>query len=217
MVSNLFFYQVVLIALVWLFLMLSWLWPSEPTAVPPSPSQPVPPPRQRSKKPQPFTGLTCKPRCEACEQALETSMLARPSAPPPKLTSTRGRRRHVATSQHCCPKPDCPYGGWPGWGNISANGHPSGGVWRQLYCCGCQSYFLETHGTIFHGKRVAVDLIVHVVGCLAEGLGIRGTARVFEIDPNTVLGWLVEAADQLRAFSHSIEFSGKTLRSSQYS
>jgi hypothetical protein len=32
-------------------------------------------------------------------------------------------------------------------------------------------------------------------------LGIRGTARVFEIDPNTVLGWLVEAAEQLQAFS----------------
>jgi len=202
MVSNLFFYQVVLIALVWLFFMLSWLWPSEPTAIPPSPSKPVPPPRQRSKKPQPFTGLTCKPRCEACEQALETSMLAPPSAPLPKITSTRGRRHHVATSQHCCPKPACPYGGWPGLGNISANGHPSGGVWRQLYCCGCQSYFLETHGTIFHGKCVAGDLIVHVIGCLAEGLGIRGTARVFELDPNTVLGWLVEAADQLRAFSH---------------
>jgi hypothetical protein len=31
--------------------------------------------------------------------------------------------------------------------------------------------------------------------------GIRGTARVFEVDPNTVLQWLVEAADQLRAFS----------------
>jgi IS1 family transposase len=41
-----------------------------------------------------------------------------------------------------------------------------------------------------------------VIACLAEGLGIRGTARVFEIDPNTVLSWLVEAADQLRAFSH---------------
>jgi IS1 family transposase len=52
-----------------------------------------------------------------------------------------------------------------------------------------------------HGKRVAVELIVHVVACLAEGLGIRATARVFEVDPNTVLQWLVEAADQLRAFS----------------
>jgi IS1 family transposase len=36
---------------------------------------------------------------------------------------------------------------------------------------------------------------------LAEGLGIRATARVFEVDPNTVLHWLVEAAEQLRAFS----------------
>src|SRR4030095_15302057 len=37
--------------------------------------------------------------------------------------------------------------------------------------------------------------------CLAEGLGIRATARVFEVDPTTVLHWLVEAAEQLRAFS----------------
>jgi hypothetical protein len=36
---------------------------------------------------------------------------------------------------------------------------------------------------------------------LAEGLGIRAVARVFEVDPNTVLVWLVEAADHLEAFS----------------
>jgi hypothetical protein len=65
----------------------------------------------------------------------------------------------------------------------------------------CQGYFYETHGTIFHGKRSSPELIVHVIACLAEGLGIRGTARVFEIDPNTVLQWLMEAAEQLQAFS----------------
>jgi hypothetical protein len=32
-------------------------------------------------------------------------------------------------------------------------------------------------------------------------LGIRATARVFEVDANTVLHWLAEAAEQLRAFS----------------
>jgi IS1 family transposase len=42
---------------------------------------------------------------------------------------------------------------------------------------------------------------VRVLACLAEGLGIRGTARVFEVDPNTVLQWLVEAAEQLQAFA----------------
>jgi hypothetical protein len=35
---------------------------------------------------------------------------------------------------------------------------------------------LETHGTLFHGKRLSVELIVRVLACLAEGLGIRATA-----------------------------------------
>jgi hypothetical protein len=50
---------------------------------------------------------------------------------------------------------------------------------------------------------VAVELMVRMLACLAEGLGIRATARVFEVDPNTVLGWLVEAAEHLQAFSRS--------------
>jgi IS1 family transposase len=114
---------------------------------------------------------------------------------------TRGRRRTVDTSQHFCPDQDCSYHGWLGRGNIRANGYPGGQPWRQLQCVSCDGYFSETHGTIFHGKRSSVELIVRVIACLAEGLGIRGTARVFEIDPNTVLGWLVEAAEQLKAFS----------------
>jgi transposase-like protein len=73
-----------------------------------------------------------------------------------------------------------------------------------LLCIVCHGYFLETFGTIFHGKRVAPELMVRVIACLAEGLGIRGTARVFEVDPNTVLQWLVEAAEQLRAFSRHV-------------
>ena len=43
--------------------------------------------------------------------------------------------------------------------------------------------------------------MVRVLACLADGLGIRATARVFEVAPNTVLHWLVEAAEQRRAFS----------------
>ena len=200
MVSHHVCYQLVLLGLLWLFIMLHVMWPSDRPVLRPRPPQPVAPPRKRSKESKPFTGFTCKPHCDAYEQAVEPCREP-PGAPPPCIVSTRGRRRQVDTSHHYCPGPDCPYGGWLGLGNISANGHPSGGPWRQLYCSRCQGYFLETHGTIFHGKRVSVDLIVHVIGCLAEGLGIRGTARVFAVDPNTVLGWLVEAADQLRAFS----------------
>ena len=36
---------------------------------------------------------------------------------------------------------------------------------------------------------------------MVQGLGLRATARVFEVNANTVVHWLVEAAEQLRAFS----------------
>jgi transposase-like protein len=116
------------------------------------------------------------------------------------MPPTHRRPRTVATSQHFCPHPECDSRGWRGLNNLRANGHPSGGPWRQLHCRGCNGFFPEHHGTIFHGQHAAVELIVRVLACLAEGLGIRATARVFEVDPNTVLQWLGEAAEQLRAF-----------------
>jgi hypothetical protein len=73
-----------------------------------------------------------------------------------------------------------------------------------LLCIACRRYFLESRGTIFHGQCASVDLIVHVIACLAEGLGIRGTARVFEVAPNPVRQWLGEAAEQLQAFSRHV-------------
>src|SRR5919109_808021 len=202
MLPTLFFYQLVLVALVWLCVMLQWAWPSDPTTGPP-PSEPTPPKPKRHREPTPFAGFTTKPHCDACEHGTAPRPQA-PSTPPPRIVPTRGRRRHVDTSSHFCPNPDCAYRGWVGWGNLRANGHPNGGPWRQLLCVVCRRYFLETLGTLFHGKRASVELIVRVIACLAEGLGIRGTARVFEVDPNTVLQWLVEAAEQLQTFSRHV-------------
>jgi IS1 family transposase len=199
MVSELFFYQLGLIALVWLCFLLHWVWPN--AAADACPTTPTPPKSKR--EPTPFAGLTHKPHCDACEQDRAPRPHA-PAAPPPRIVMTRGRRRQVDTSTHFCPNPACAYRGWVGWGNLRANGHPNGGSWRQLLCIACRRYFLETLGTIFHGKCASVELIVRVIACLAEGLGIRGTARVFEVDPNTVLQWLVEAAAQLQAFSRHV-------------
>jgi transposase-like protein/IS1 family transposase len=117
------------------------------------------------------------------------------------MPSPPRRPRRVDASMHFCPHPGCDYRGWVGLGNLRANGHPNGGPWRQFHCTACNGYFPEHYGTIFHGKQVAVELIVRVLARLAEGVGIRATARVFEVDPNTVLGWLVKAAEQLQAFS----------------
>jgi transposase-like protein len=200
--SHLFLYQLALIALMWLFVMLLYAWPSE-RARHPSPAAPIAPRRKRSTEPKPFAGLTYKPHCAWCE---EESIHPKPPSPlpPDSMPPTHRRPRTVDTTAHFCPHTNCEYRGWLGRGNLRANGHPSGGPWRQFYCMGCNGYFLETHGTIFHGKQVAVELLVRVLACLAEGLGIRATARVFEVDPNTVLGWLGEAAEQLQAFSRYV-------------
>ena len=84
----------------------------------------------------------------------------------------------IDTSRPFCPHDGCDYRGWRGLGNLRANGHPIGGPGRQFYSRSCQGYYLETQGTIFHCQRLPVELIVHVLACLAEGLGIRATARV---------------------------------------
>jgi IS1 family transposase len=68
----------------------------------------------------------------------------------------------------------------------------------------CGTYFLETHGTPLHGTRVTPELVVWAASALAEGLGIRAVARVFAVDPNTVLQWLVEVADHAAVLSRYV-------------
>src|SRR5215510_12761904 len=125
MVSHLLFYQLGLIALGCLFLMLSGLWPSAPAAARPMPPKPLLPRGKPSQKPKPVPGLTRQPWCAACEQVSKAPRLPPSPPPPPTIPSTRGRRRHVDTSQHFCPDPACRYGGWLGRGNITANGLPT--------------------------------------------------------------------------------------------
>jgi hypothetical protein len=64
---------------------------------------------------------------------------------------------------HFCPHLNCDYWGWVGLNNLRANGHPSGGPWRQFYCLGCSGFFPEHHRTIFHGKQVEGERIVRVL------------------------------------------------------
>src|SRR5215510_3570968 len=202
MIPHHVYYQLAIVGLLWLCVMLHYLGPSLGTVSPPPPTEPLSPKfkRKRTNDPKPFEGLTQRPHCAACERDA-----IHPHAPPPKrpepMPPTNRRPCAIDTSQHFCPHAGCDYRGWLGLGNPRANGHPSGGPWRQFHWTSCPGYFLETHGTIFHGKQAAVELIVRVVACLAEGLGIRATARVFEVAPHTVLQWLAEAAEQLRAFS----------------
>jgi IS1 family transposase/transposase-like protein len=192
---DLTFYLFAWVLLSLLALLFYQFWPGGQRALA------VPKPPKRKREPKPFAGYTHKPECEMCEQQVPLPPRA-PGAPPPHMRFTRGRHRQVDTTGHFCPYATCSYHGWVDFGNIRANGHPNGRRWRQLVCLGCHGYFLETVDTPFHARQVDPDKLVWAITALAEGLGIRAVARVFETDPTTVLRWLVEAAEHLEAFTH---------------
>src|SRR6266568_9314550 len=149
MVPHHFFYQLAFFVLVWLFVMLHVTWSKPGLTTPPVPAQPK---RKRSSEPKSFAGLTHKPPCALCEQATVARAPAPPLRPDPMLPTNR-RPRGVDTSMHFCPHTACDYRGWLGLNNLRANGHPSGGPWRQFHCTSCDGYFPEHHGTICMASR----------------------------------------------------------------
>lgn len=161
------------------------------------------PKSSKKRRRQPPADLTEIPPCPACEaERGEQEPASAPAESPPRIEHERGARRRVDTSSHYCPNSDCRYHGWPGLGNIRSNGYPNGGRWRQLECTVCGTYFSETRNTIFYCKKVPAQTIWQALTALAEGLGIRKTARVFGLDPNTVESWLRQAAEHVDAVSH---------------
>jgi hypothetical protein len=84
---------------------------------------------------------------------------------------------------------------------MRAKGYPHGRRWRQRVWLRGKRHGLETHGTPFHGQPGEPDQLGWARAALAEGLGLRAVGRVCETAPNTVLSWLVAAAEPLEAFS----------------
>jgi hypothetical protein len=74
MVSHLFYYQLALLAIIWLFVMLP-VTGSKPGL--PAPPVPAKPKRKRSTEPKAFEGLTQKPHCVLCKRIFPLA-LSRP-------------------------------------------------------------------------------------------------------------------------------------------
>ena len=94
MIPHLFYYQLVILVLVWWCVMLPHLWPTPSSGLPKRPADPIKPKRNRSSEPKPFAGLTHKPHCALCEQEPVESApapLVRPAPMPP--TNRRPRNR----------------------------------------------------------------------------------------------------------------------------
>jgi len=111
MVLHHFVYQLVLFALIWLFVMLHLSRPRRAVMAPAAPTalQPIPPKRPHSNEPKPFEGLTQKPHCALCEREIAHPQ-ALPPVPPDSMPAANRRPRTVDTSMHFCPHDGCRYG-----------------------------------------------------------------------------------------------------------
>lgn len=96
-----------------------------------------------------------------------------------------------------CPNPRCKRSGKTGLGHVVSNGTyrtRSTGKARLFLCRACGTAFSSRTGTAFFGLRTPKRTILLGLRLLAEGLGLRGTARVLEVKLDTVRGWLAMAA-----------------------
>ena len=141
---------------------------------------------------------TQKPECPACQEVESPEPIPEM---PPVIEHHLGRLKLVDTSNHYCPNSSCSYYGWLDLNNIISNGHPNGGRWRQLQCVVCGKYFMETTGTIFYGSRTPPEIIWMALSAMAEGLDMRGTARVFGVKPDDVQHWLEQASKHMETVS----------------
>jgi hypothetical protein len=60
MIPHQFYYQLMVVGLLWLFIMLHLAWPSRDIPTQTKASQPITPRRKRCTEPTPFAGLTQK-------------------------------------------------------------------------------------------------------------------------------------------------------------
>ncbi len=127
MVSHHFVYQLVLFALIWLFIILHLNRPKCPVLAPATPTaepEPLKPKRHHSNVPQPFEGLTHKPHCALCERE-NAPPQAPPPVPPDPMPATNRRPREVDTCRLSLPRLA---GAWQSTGQWSSQWWPLAAV-----------------------------------------------------------------------------------------
>jgi transposase-like protein len=90
-------------------------------------------------------------------------------------------------SRFCCQNPACDDYGKRAAENLTVCGHfGKDDRLRLLYCRTCKARFSERKGTPLFQARLREDKILDVASHVAEGCGVRKTARLVGVRPNTV-------------------------------
>lgn len=110
----------------------------------------------------------------------------------------------------CCQNPACPKQGQRDAGNLTVCARYGRNQRRLLYCRACKARFSERKGTPLFHARLPDDRALDVLAHLADGCGVRQTARLTRTDKDTVTRYALRVGpharhlhDELVAFSPS--------------
>ena len=95
-----------------------------------------------------------------------------------------------------CPNKDCKYYSLQNHGNIAIRGKY--GKDRDkvlLYCRTCGKRFASTRATAFFGLHLSDDKIAQIIHHAAEGVGVRATSRLLNINKDTVNRVILRAGE----------------------
>jgi hypothetical protein len=102
-------------------------------------------------------------------------------------------------TRFCCQNPDCDLYGRRGQGNLLVIDHFGKARHRLLYCKVCKARFSECKGTPFFNTRLPHEKVLAVLEHLADGCGVRQTARLVGVNKDTVTRLALLAGEHAKA------------------
>jgi transposase-like protein len=113
-----------------------------------------------------------------------------------------GRKKQIDTSMYFCPNRDCSNYGQVGPDNqVIGAGRYGKQQTQMLKCKVCKQRFSARRGTPLFDLKAEEQVFYDVIACLAEGSGIRATARIKNVDKDTVAAWLDRASQHVESVS----------------
>lgn len=95
-----------------------------------------------------------------------------------------------------CPNTDCKDYGLQNHGNIAIRGKYGKDKDKDLlYCRTCGQRFAATRATAFFGLHLSDDKIAQIIHHAAEGVGVRATSRLLNINKDTVNRVILRAGE----------------------
>jgi hypothetical protein len=95
-----------------------------------------------------------------------------------------------------CPNVDCKDYGLQNHGNIAIRGKYGKNKDKDLlYCRTCGKRFASTRATVFFGLHLSDDKIAQIIHHAAEGVGVRATSRLLDINKDTVNRIILRAGE----------------------